>query len=198
MAGIATRYVTENELNTEISIEELSKYAPALNILLTDKEYSKQYEDEGIHYPDHFSLESVKERLDMYDVSKAPGLQALVDIMIMFCIRPAKIKTLYISNEGIQDAISFRQLRDPEKFRVLWFNTFLKKDEFLPEIGKPLLLSSLRKLGAVFTVVSHDAKNLSEAMTIASKALHHSSENHAPPAKNYTIVNYWLRGEPYN
>ncbi|GBB89731.1 hypothetical protein RclHR1_16500006 [Rhizophagus clarus] len=37
MAGIATRYVTENELNTEISIEELSKYAPALNILLTDK-----------------------------------------------------------------------------------------------------------------------------------------------------------------
>ncbi len=37
MAGIATRYVTENEFNNEISIEELSKYAPALDILLMDK-----------------------------------------------------------------------------------------------------------------------------------------------------------------
>ena len=37
MAGIATRYVTENELNTEMSIKELSKHAPALDILLTDK-----------------------------------------------------------------------------------------------------------------------------------------------------------------
>jgi hypothetical protein len=37
MAGIATRYVTENELNTEMSIEELSKHALALDILLTDK-----------------------------------------------------------------------------------------------------------------------------------------------------------------
>jgi len=37
MAGIATRYVTENELNNEMSIEELSKHAPALDILLTDK-----------------------------------------------------------------------------------------------------------------------------------------------------------------
>ncbi|UZO28453.1 uncharacterized protein OCT59_021975 [Rhizophagus irregularis] len=36
MAGIATRYVTENELNTEMSIEELSNL-PALDILLTDK-----------------------------------------------------------------------------------------------------------------------------------------------------------------
>jgi len=37
MAGIATRYVTENELNNEMSIEELSKHALALDILLTDK-----------------------------------------------------------------------------------------------------------------------------------------------------------------
>src|SRR2546421_10282830 len=37
MASIATRYVTENELNNEMSIEELSKHAPALDILLTDK-----------------------------------------------------------------------------------------------------------------------------------------------------------------
>ncbi|CAB4405528.1 unnamed protein product [Rhizophagus irregularis] len=191
MAGIATRYVTENEFNTEMSIEELNKHASALDILLTDKvkrdqarrrlkkgynfskeqvfalipkltagrkkggalpnvpdtpdiqeakpdtvntcqilpketirdlpsvsfgiicadiirsankiqkERSKQCENEGINYPDHFLLESIKERLDMYDVSKAPGLQALADVTIMLCIRPAEIKTLRISNEGV-------------------------------------------------------------------------------------------------
>jgi hypothetical protein len=37
MAGIAIRYVIENELNTEMSIKELSNHAPALDILLTDK-----------------------------------------------------------------------------------------------------------------------------------------------------------------
>jgi len=37
MAGIATRYVTENELNNEMSIEELSKHTSALDILLTNK-----------------------------------------------------------------------------------------------------------------------------------------------------------------
>ena len=65
------------------------------------KERSKQCEDEGIHYPDHFSLESVKERLGVYDVSKAPGLQALADVIIMLCIRPAEIKTLHISNGSV-------------------------------------------------------------------------------------------------
>jgi hypothetical protein len=37
MAGITTRYVTENELNIEMSIEELSRHALALDTLLTDK-----------------------------------------------------------------------------------------------------------------------------------------------------------------
>jgi hypothetical protein len=372
MAGIATRYVTENELNTEMSIEELSKHAPALEILLTDKvkrdqarrrlkkgynfseeqvfalipkltagrkkggalpnapdtpdttqelepeggtvnvcqisqketirdlaqriiqdniseaevkviskvlaetasntsaglsrisrlrrelrglnasekiisatlipeitrsankfqkEKSLLRENEGIDFPDHFSLESVKERLDVYNVSKTPDLQALADVTIMLCIRPAEIKTLRISNGGvtgyaknrgqqdiprvfrslekneerasqlltwIQEAISSGQLRDPGKPGVLWFNTFLKKDEFLPETGKPLLPSSLRKLGAVFAVVSHGAKNLSEGMTIASEALRHAPGNHASSAKNYTIVNFRRRGQPYD
>src|SRR6266536_3503789 len=71
----------------------------------------------------------------------------------------------------IQGAISSGQLRDPGVRGVKWFNTFLKKDRFLPETGKPLLPSYLRKLGAVFAVVSNSAKNLSEAMTIASQAL---------------------------
>ncbi|PKK55820.1 hypothetical protein RhiirC2_801435, partial [Rhizophagus irregularis] len=123
------------------------------------KEHSKQCEDEGIDYPDYFSLESVKKRLDMYD-----------------------------------KAISSGQLRDPKKSRVLWFNTFLKKDEFLPETGKPLFPNSLCELGAVFAVVSNCAKNLSEAMTITSEALRYSSDNHAFLAKNYTIVNYRKRG----
>ncbi|PKC64325.1 hypothetical protein RhiirA1_462593 [Rhizophagus irregularis] len=306
MAGIATRYVTENELNNEMSIEELSKHAPALDILLTDKvkrdqarrrlkkgynfseeqvfalipkltagrkkggalpnapdtpditqevepdtvntcqispketirdlaqriirdnlsevevklrtlkasekiisatlipditrsankiqkERSKQCEDEGIDFPDHFSLESVKERLDIYDVSRAPGLQALADVTIMLCIRPAEIKTLRISNGGVTGYAKNRGQQDIPRF-----NTFLKKDEFLPETGKPLLPSSLRKLEAVFAVVSHGAKNLSEAMTIASEGLRHSPDNYASPAKNYTIVNYRKRGQPYD
>ena len=68
----------------------------------------------------------------------------------------------------IQDAISSGQLKDPEKPGALWFNIFLKKDEFLPEIGKPLLSSSLRNLGSVFAVAIHCAKNLSKAGTISA------------------------------
>ncbi|PKK58943.1 hypothetical protein RhiirC2_795549 [Rhizophagus irregularis] len=237
MAGIATRYVTENELNIEMSIEELSNHTPALDILLTDKvkrdqarrrlqkgyNFSKEqlvrkkggalpnapnapnapktpnntqeaepdivntcqispketirdlaqhiirdnlgeveikvianalaksasnasagssrltrlrremraleasekivsdtkipdttrsankiqkenrllYENEGINYPNHFSLESVKERLDSYDVSNIPDKQVLADAMIMLCIRPAEIKDLRISNGSV-------------------------------------------------------------------------------------------------
>ena len=98
----------------------------------------------------------------------------------------------------IQGAISSGQLRDPGVRGVKWFNTFLKKDRFLPETGKPLLPSYLRKLGAVFAVVSNGAKNLSEAMTIASQALRHSPDNHASPAQNYTIVNYRKKGQPHD
>ena len=60
-----------------------------------------QRENEGIDFPDHFSLESVKERLDGYDISNAPNLQALADVMIMLCIHPAEIKDLRISNRSV-------------------------------------------------------------------------------------------------
>ncbi|CAG8750172.1 25058_t:CDS:2, partial [Gigaspora rosea] len=40
---------------------------------------------EKIDYPDHFTLESVKERLDKYDISTLPNLQAFADVMIMLC-----------------------------------------------------------------------------------------------------------------
>ncbi|RIB26562.1 hypothetical protein C2G38_2163098 [Gigaspora rosea] len=197
------------------------------------KERSDQREDEGIDFPDHFSLESVTKRLNLYDVSNIPDKQALADIMIMLCIRSAEIKNLRISNGGvtgyaknrgqqdiprmfrsleknekrarelltwIQKAISSGQLRDPGKLGSTYLSTFLKKDEFIPETErrKPLLPSSLHKLGAVFAVVSNGVKNLSEAMTIASQALRHSLDNHASPAQNYTIVNFRWRGQPYD
>ena len=98
----------------------------------------------------------------------------------------------------IQNAISSGQLRDPRKHRSTYLSSFLKKDEFIPKPDKPLLPSYLRKFGAVFAVVSHGAKNLSEAMTIASQALRHSPDNHASPAQNYTIVNFQKRGQPYD
>ncbi len=98
----------------------------------------------------------------------------------------------------IQKAISSEQLRDPRKPRFIYLSVFLKKDEFLLESGKSLLPSYLHKLGAVFAVVAHGAKNLSETITIVSKSLRHLPNNHASLAKNYTIVNYQLRGEPYH
>jgi len=36
------------------------------------KEHNEQRKNEELHYPDHFSLESVKKRLDEYDVSNIP------------------------------------------------------------------------------------------------------------------------------
>ena len=97
----------------------------------------------------------------------------------------------------IQEAIVSGALKDPGKPGSTYLSSFLKKDEYIPKPYEPLLPSSLRKLGSVFAVVSNCAKNLSEAMTIASESLRHSPDNHASPAKNYTIVNYRLRGEPY-
>ncbi|CAB4479299.1 unnamed protein product [Rhizophagus irregularis] len=166
------------------------------------KEKSLLCEDEGIHYPNHFSLELVKERLDSYDVSNTPDKQALADVMIMLCIRPAEIKDLRISNGGvtgyIQEAISSGRLGDPGTPGTGILSRFLKKAEFLPETGKPLLSSFLRNLGAVFAIVASGVRNLSKANTIASQALRHSPKNNTAPSQRYTIVNYRPRGMPYD
>ncbi|RGB26827.1 hypothetical protein C1646_769928 [Rhizophagus diaphanus] len=181
------------------------------------KEHSEQRENEGINFPNHFSLESVKERLDEYNVSNMPNKQALADVIIMLCIRPAKIKNLHIFNGGvtgyvknrgaqdipqvfrslkkneerarqlltwIQEAISFRQLQDPGKPGSTYLSTFLKKDEFIfkTESRKPLLPSSLHKLGSVFASVVHGPKNPLKANTYASEALRHLPDNHASPS----------------
>ena len=37
-------------------------------------ECSEQLENKGIYYSDYFSLESVKERLDEYDISNIPDI----------------------------------------------------------------------------------------------------------------------------
>ena len=98
----------------------------------------------------------------------------------------------------IQEAIVSGQLRDPGKLESTYLSSFLKKDEFLPKPDKSLLPSSLRKLGAVFAVVVHSAKNLLEANTIASQALRHSPDNHTAPSDRYTIVNFRKRGQHYD
>ncbi len=69
----------------------------------------------------------------------------------------------------IQEAIISRVLRDLEKPGSTYLSVFLKKEEFIPKPYKPLLPSSLCKLGAVFAVISNSTKNLSEAMIIVSQ-----------------------------
>ena len=57
--------------------------------------------NEEIDYSDYFALESVKERLNEYDIFNVPDLQALADVMIMLYIHLAEIKNLRISNESV-------------------------------------------------------------------------------------------------
>jgi len=90
--------------------------------------------------------------------------------------------------------ISSGQLRDLEKPGSIYLSSFLKKDEFIPKPYKPLFSSSLRKLGSVFAVVVHSAKNLSEAKSIANQALRHSPDSHTSSSDRYTIVNFRRRG----
>src|ERR1044072_9655473 len=84
------------------------------------KEQSLLCKDKGIHYLDHFSLESVKERLDSYDVSNTSDKQALADVIIMLCIRPAEIKNLRIANGGVTGySKNWKQQDIPRVFRSL-------------------------------------------------------------------------------
>ncbi|RIB22895.1 hypothetical protein C2G38_2172803 [Gigaspora rosea] len=165
------------------------------------KERSDQCEDEGIDFPDHFLLESVTERLNLYDVSNIPDKQALADdIPQVFRSLEKNEKRARELLTWIQEAISSGQLRDSRKLGSMYLSTFLKKNKFIPETEshKPLVPSSLRKLGSVFASIVHSPYNLSKANTYASEALWHSPDNHASLSKRYTIVNMRKRGEPYN
>ncbi|RHZ48562.1 hypothetical protein Glove_546g6 [Diversispora epigaea] len=109
-------------------------------------------------------LESVKKRLDEYDISTPPDLQSLADVMIMLCIRPVELISLRITNAGMIGYMKNRGQEDiPRDFRLM------EKDS---EQAKEL------------------AKNLAHAMTIAGEALHHSPYNNTSPAQNYIVVNY--------
>ncbi|PKK60252.1 hypothetical protein RhiirC2_793595 [Rhizophagus irregularis] len=160
------------------------------------QERTEQRKNEGLHYPDYFSLESVKKRLDLYVVFNIPDKQALADVMIMLCIRPAEIKNLRIVNGG--EAIVSGALKDPGKPGSTYLSSFLKKDEYISKPYESLLPSSLRKLEAVFTSVVHRPKNLSKANTYASEVLRHSPDNHTSPSDRYTIVNFRRRGQSYD
>ncbi|CAG8843587.1 9959_t:CDS:2, partial [Gigaspora margarita] len=84
------------------------------------KEHSEKHKNKGIDFSDHFSLESVKERLDLYDVSNTPDKQALADVMIMLCIHPAEIKNLRITNRDVTGYTKHRGQQDiPRVFRSL-------------------------------------------------------------------------------
>ncbi|CAG8494084.1 5455_t:CDS:2, partial [Scutellospora calospora] len=134
-----------------------------------------------------FTLESVKKRLDVYNIKTLPDCQALADVMVMLCIRPAELKTLCITDA--RHAISSGRMGDPSKPGVKWFNKFLKDYDLIPKY--------LHKLGAVYGAVAHKAKNIAHAYTIARECLRHSSDNHTSPVQNYVVVNYKKRGVPY-
>nr|CAG8541226.1 12376_t:CDS:2 [Entrophospora candida] len=77
------------------------------------KEQRQKAEDAGnIEYPDHFLIESVKERLGSYDIKTLPDIQALADVMIMLCIRPAELITLRIADTGVTGYAKNRDQQD--------------------------------------------------------------------------------------
>ena len=73
-----------------------------------------------------------------------------------------------------------------------------EKDEFISKSYKPLLSSSLCKLGSVFAVIAHNAKNLLEVKSIVSQALRYSLNSHTSPSNRYTIVNFRRREQRYD
>ncbi|RIA87451.1 hypothetical protein C1645_827779 [Glomus cerebriforme] len=155
----------QRELRTLNALEKIITATKILEITRASnkiqQEHTEQRKNEGLHYPDYFSLESVKEWLDLYD---------------------------------IQEAIVSRALKDPRKPGLTYLSSFLKKDEYIPKSYEPLLSGSLRKLGAVFASVVHRSKNLSKANTYASEALRYSPDNYTSPSDRYSIVNFRRRG----
>ncbi|CAJ0847663.1 13053_t:CDS:1 [Entrophospora sp. SA101] len=208
-------------LNASLEIIEATKFPDITedaNKIQMDNR--KKAETKRIDYPDEFTLESVKERLDAYNVKTLPDCQALADVMVMLCIRPAELTTLRITDVGvtgyaknrgqpdiprkfrsmekgqerakelltwIQNTISSGRMGDPGKPGAKWFNRFLKDYNLVPKY--------LRKIGAVYGVVVHEAENIAHAYTIAGECLRHNPDNHTSPVQNYVVVNYRKKGQ---
>uniref|UniRef100_U9T216 Uncharacterized protein n=1 Tax=Rhizophagus irregularis (strain DAOM 181602 / DAOM 197198 / MUCL 43194) TaxID=747089 RepID=U9T216_RHIID len=188
--GETIRETAQRIVRNNLSERDVKVISRTLVETASDPERT-EYKNEGFHFPDYFSLESVKEWLDLYVVFNTPDKQALTDVMIMLCIRPAEIKNLRIANGG--KAITSRALKDLGKPGSIYLSSFLKKDEYIPKPYEPLLPSSLRKLGAVFASAVHGPKNLLKANTYTSEAFRHSPDNHTSPSDRYTIVNFRRR-----
>ncbi|CAJ0837431.1 13632_t:CDS:2, partial [Entrophospora sp. SA101] len=163
------------------------------------RDNQKKAEANRIDYPDHFTLESVKERLDEYDIKTLPDCQALADVIIMLCIRPSELTSLRITDAGVIGYAKNRgQLDIPRKFRSMeknqerakelltWIQNAISSgrmgnpgkpgvkwfNRFLKDYG--LIPKYLRKLGAVYGAVVH-AKNPAHFMTIAGECLRDDS-----------------------
>ncbi|CAG8652352.1 20205_t:CDS:2 [Dentiscutata erythropus] len=179
------------------------------------RDNQKKAEANRINYPDHFMLESVRERLDGYDIFTLPNLQALTDIMVMLCIRPAELTTLCITDARVTGYAKNRgQLDIPRKFKSIEKNqerakellTWIQNSISSGQMGNPgkpevkwfnrflkdynLIPKYLQKMGAVYGVVAYKAKNIAHAYTIAGECLRHSSDNYTSPVQNYIVVNY--------
>ncbi|CAJ0752662.1 1098_t:CDS:1, partial [Entrophospora sp. SA101] len=88
-------------LNASLEIIEATKFPDITeDAKQNQSDNRKKAEANCIDYPDEFTLESVKERLDVYDIKTLPDCQALADVMVMLCIRPAELKTLRITDAG--------------------------------------------------------------------------------------------------
>jgi len=184
------------------------------------RDNQKKAEANPINYPDEFTLESVKERLDAYDLKTLPDYWALADVMVMLCIRPAELITLRITDAGVIGYAKNRGQPDiPRKFRSMEKNqerakellTWIQNAISSGKLGNPgipgtkwfnaflknydLIPRYLRKLGAVYGAVVHKAENPARTMTIAGQCLRHNPDNHTSPVQNYVVVNYRKRGQ---
>ncbi|CAG8823996.1 38828_t:CDS:2, partial [Gigaspora margarita] len=70
------------------------------------RDNQKKAEANRIDYPNYFTLESVRERLNGYDVSTLLDLQVLADVIVMLCIRPAELTTLCITDAGASQGLN--------------------------------------------------------------------------------------------
>ncbi|PKK59046.1 hypothetical protein RhiirC2_795392, partial [Rhizophagus irregularis] len=108
-------YMTRRErlISKEIYLWEFEDVGKSWEYIYNDKKWQKNV---SIFQKN----ESVKERLDLYDVFNIPDKQVLADVMIMLCIRPAEIKNLRISNGGVTGYAKNRGQQDiPRVFRSL-------------------------------------------------------------------------------
>ncbi|PKY38190.1 hypothetical protein RhiirA4_451141 [Rhizophagus irregularis] len=125
------------------------KFIKNQNFTNTNKVALKEFSQHALEIFKLLTSELVKEQLDLYDMSNTSDKQVLADITGKNEKWAKKLLT------WIQEAIVSGELRDPEKPRTIYLSSFLEKNEFIPKPYKPLLPSSLRKLGSVYLLLWH-------------------------------------------